>query len=86
MHLVGGGRTSRAEPVDQSRTVRRHDHVAGAKIGMAQHVIGREVIALRKHAAAEPQSGVHRLAQRECVQRRSRLVNGRAERRKDCAR
>jgi hypothetical protein len=84
-----------AGAVDQSRTLRRHNHVAGVKIGIAQHVIGREVLdqredvggdALWKHAAAEPQSGVHRLAQRERVLRRSRLVNGKAERRKDCAR
>ena len=60
--IVGGGRAGRAEPVDQSRTLRRHDHVAGVKVGMAQHVIGREVLdqredagddALRKHVPPE---------------------------------
>ena len=61
-NLVGGRRT---EPRRASRSVSGpapHDHVAGVKIGMAQHVIGREVLdqredaggdAFRKHAAGE---------------------------------
>jgi len=35
------GRTCRTPPVDESRTIRRHDHIAGVKVAMAQSVSRR---------------------------------------------
>ena len=62
--VEAGGRTGRAAPVDESRTFRRHDHVAGVKVAMAQPVARRQALdqgedaggdVLRKHAAGGPQ-------------------------------
>lgn len=38
------GRTDRSGPVDDSRTLRRHDHIAGVKVSMAQPVPRRQAI------------------------------------------
>ena len=38
--VEGGGRADRTGPIDESRTIRRHDHVAGVEVGMAQPVLG----------------------------------------------
>ena len=37
--VEGGGRADRTGPVDESRTIGRHDHVAGVEVGMAQPVL-----------------------------------------------
>ena len=42
--VEGGGRADRTAPVDESRTIRRHDHVAGVKVGMAQPVPRRQAL------------------------------------------
>jgi hypothetical protein len=42
--VVGDGRADRTDPVDDSRTIRRHDHVVGVKVGMAQAVPRRQAL------------------------------------------
>ena len=38
--LEAGGRTRRTSPVDESRTIRRHDHVAGVKVAFPRLPVG----------------------------------------------
>ena len=40
----GGGRTDRSEPVDESRTIRRHDRVLGENVEMAQPIPRRQAL------------------------------------------
>ena len=42
--VEGGGRAHREGPVDEPWAFRRHDHVAGVKVAMAQPVAGRQAI------------------------------------------
>src|SRR6202050_2820945 len=73
--VEAGGRTRRTAPVDESRTIRRHDHVAGVKVAMAQPVPRRQALdqgedasgdVLRK-PVGEPRRAGHRVAQGEYV-------------------
>jgi hypothetical protein len=89
--VEGGGRADRTDPVDESRTIRRHDHVAGVEVAMAQPVPWPQALdqgedaggdVFRNSAAGEPQH-VHPVAQKEDVRRRGRLVNGHGEGRED---
>ena len=61
--VESGARADRSGPVDDSWTIRRHDHIAGVKVGMAQPVPRRQALdqgedasgdVLRKRAAGEP--------------------------------
>ena len=93
--IESGGPADRTGPVDQSRTLRRHDHVVGVKVAVAKLVARRQALdqgedaggdVRRNLAAAVPQVGVHPVAQREHVRWQRRLVNGKAEVREDGAR
>ena len=92
--VVGGGRTDRSDPVDNPRTVRRHDHVVGVKVGMASpSARGRRSIKVRTRvamcsgmplgtrdaAANQPRRGWY-------FRRWGRLMNRHVEARKDRAR
>src|SRR5713226_8493631 len=66
-------RADRTGPVDESRTIRRHDHVAGVEVGMAQPVPRPQALdqgedargdVLRNSGAGEPQRAVHQVAQK----------------------
>ena len=85
--VEGGGRADRSDPVDDFRTIRRHDHVAGVKVGMAQPVprwqaldqgedAGGDVL---RNAVGDPGRVVEPIAQGGYIRRRGHLVNGYVE-------
>jgi len=90
-----GSRALPLGPVDESRTLRSHDHVAGVKVAMAQPIPRRETLkqgkdargeVLRKQVAGGAQQGPYQVAQGDYVRRRGRIVNGDGEGREDRAR
>jgi hypothetical protein len=84
--IEGPRRADRKGSVDQPRTVRRHDHVFGVDVAMAQPVprllqavdqredAGGDV--LGHDVGREPEGGVHPATQMECLRRRRHPVNG----------
>jgi hypothetical protein len=72
-NVEDGRRAERCGPIDDSRTIRRHDHVARVEIGMTQPIPRRQAInqgkvagsdMLWKYVAGAPRYGIYPAAER----------------------